>query len=1097
MGLMRNLVRTFAGGEVTPELVDRVDLGQQQTGLAKCINAIIYPQGVVAKRGGTRFVNFAKYFWQDEAGDPETGGYVYDRKIRLIKFQFSAEQSYVLEFGHKYVRFHTEGGTLLSGQSVKGERIRSTGVSSGTPKKLRIYKKDHGLQAGQKVYVTVSPSSQTGQRRGTIDASKVADTGMGGVTLALYPMPKATQSNVSNDSALNDVNKNDYWVVSVAGDKLLSRSLPVNYLVRAIKDDPYVKTTSTSDFSGTTMTVVSGLTGTYSSGVYLYGDGIPDNTYIVSGSGSTWTINNSVTGTGVSVTGYKNDPTSWEYVMMEGWDQFDGSTLYTVVDEDGVHDSDSFCIDVDSSLISETIPGKAFTAITRSTRSVCVCPSHGFSVGDTVYFTLTNPDAASIKLPVGPSNPYKVGTGNADNFYIMKEVPVSGAGGTALVNLSTTTILTTSQKPVGIVSLVTTTIDYIDADVEYSVYREAIGSGDTYTLEKHNLYTGQSVYLDTSDALVNSGYYEAVVLFENTYKLKDIGSGSILPVAAVSSAIYPIYEVQTDYDENDLALLDYAQSFDTLTLAHKKYPPSKLMRFGQSDWQFVNEVFAPNVEEPTNINVTVTNLGSSSPVDHFYAITCIQGNEESFPAPISRSSLDVARIGDTVQYNPFPLFLGTEFYNNVRNDEWARYNTSSSNTIKLASGTLNLGVTVRLSVSETAPDKYIDAVVGDSTNDSVYIVAARTTTGYYILKRRTQSVIRWGDISGAVPSGYVKVTQNGSISTRIDPTSGSKVDITWSGVSGARYNVYKRIGGYGGDALGFIGQTTEPFFTDSYIEPDYTNTPPYGANPFDDVGSYPSCVDYFYQRKVFAGTEVRPQNVWMTRTATDNNMQKSVPLKDTDSIEFRIAGREQNAIKFIAGIKDLILFSENCEWRASAAGGVLTPSTIMVEQQSSSGCADVKPVIASDSILFVQSGSNHVLNLKYNWNAQGYQPEDLSLIAAHLFEGYQIVDMTLERGMFPILWCVRSDGVMLALTYLPEQNVIAWHRHTTDGLFKSVTTVKEASGPVVYAAVYRNGRTLIERMDNYTGWRDREYMDAVHEVTIDRESMFGDGTGCP
>jgi hypothetical protein len=64
---------------------------------------------------------------------------------------------------------------------------------------------------------------------------------------------------------------------------------------------------------------------------------------------------------------------------------------------------------------------------------------------------------------------------------------------------------------------------------------------------------------------------------------------------------------------------------------------------------------------------------------------------------------------------------------------------------------------------------------------------------------------------------------------------------------------------------------------------------------------------------------------------------------------------------------------------------------------------------------------------------------------------------------------VRSDGVLLGLTYVPEQQVYAWHQHQTDGFFESVCVVSEGLEDVLYAVVRRtiDGRSVryVERLE--------------------------------
>lgn len=99
MANARTHARSFAGGEVTPELFGRLDDLKYQTGLRTCRNFIVKPHGPVANRGGLRFVR--------KAADPVA-------RTRVIPFTFSADQSYAIELGAGYFRFHTGGAVLLA-----------------------------------------------------------------------------------------------------------------------------------------------------------------------------------------------------------------------------------------------------------------------------------------------------------------------------------------------------------------------------------------------------------------------------------------------------------------------------------------------------------------------------------------------------------------------------------------------------------------------------------------------------------------------------------------------------------------------------------------------------------------------------------------------------------------------------------------------------------------------------------------------------------------------------------------------------------------------------------------------------------------------
>lgn len=91
---------SFSAGEVAPATYARVDLSRYYTALKTCRNFVVLPEGGVQNRSGTRFIA--------EVKDSNA-------RTRLIPFQFSTEQTYILEFGNLYIRFISMGGQVVSG----------------------------------------------------------------------------------------------------------------------------------------------------------------------------------------------------------------------------------------------------------------------------------------------------------------------------------------------------------------------------------------------------------------------------------------------------------------------------------------------------------------------------------------------------------------------------------------------------------------------------------------------------------------------------------------------------------------------------------------------------------------------------------------------------------------------------------------------------------------------------------------------------------------------------------------------------------------------------------------------------------------------
>ena len=296
--------------------------------------------------------------------------------------------------------------------------------------------------------------------------------------------------------------------------------------------------------------------------------------------------------------------------------------------------------------------------------------------------------------------------------------------------------------------------------------------------------------------------------------------------------------------------------------------------------------------------------------------------------------------------------------------------------------------------------------------------------------------------------------------------TGATVTIDWAAVTGAsRYNVYKLQGGL----YGYIGQTAGLSIVDDNIAPDLSKTPPIYDAVFSGAGDYPGAASYFEQRRCFAGTTNRPQNIWMTKSGTESNMSYSLPTRDDDRIAFRVAAREANTIRHIVPLTQLLLLTSSSEWRVTSVNSdAITPTTISVRPQSYAGASNVQPVLINNTLIYGASRGGHVRELAYNWQANGFVTGDLSLRSAHLFDGAEVVDMAYAKAPWPIVWCVSSGGKLLGLTYVPEQQVGAWHQHDTDGAFESCAVVAEGAEDVLYCVVRRtiNGAQVryIERM---------------------------------
>ena len=130
MARVSTIVTNFRAGELSPRLEGRIDLEKYNEAAQTLQNMVVFPQGGVTRRPGTYF-----------AGAAKDGG-----KVRLINFEYSDEQAYVLELGNNYIRFFKDGGILT-------EATKSiTAITQANP--AVATSASHGFSNGDRVFIS-------------------------------------------------------------------------------------------------------------------------------------------------------------------------------------------------------------------------------------------------------------------------------------------------------------------------------------------------------------------------------------------------------------------------------------------------------------------------------------------------------------------------------------------------------------------------------------------------------------------------------------------------------------------------------------------------------------------------------------------------------------------------------------------------------------------------------------------------------------------------------------------------------------------------------------------------------------------------------
>ena len=207
---------------------------------------------------------------------------------------------------------------------------------------------------------------------------------------------------------------------------------------------------------------------------------------------------------------------------------------------------------------------------------------------------------------------------------------------------------------------------------------------------------------------------------------------------------------------------------------------------------------------------------------------------------------------------------------------------------------------------------------------------------------------------------------------------------------------------------------------------------------FSTERGYPGCITFFEQRLCLAGTSYRPQTVWVSKVDDYENFTPGA--NDDDPIPFTIAANKVNIIQWLSQARNsLFIGTVGAEWQVKGANNAaITPSNIIVRQQTSEGSARIQPVPIKNALLFIQRGGEKLHEVTFDFLTDSFQAPDLTLLSEDITSG-GITHFDAQRTPDPIIWAVLSDGTLSAMTYQPDQKIQAWHKHTIGGAASAAT----------------------------------------------------------
>lgn len=215
------------------------------------------------------------------------------------------------------------------------------------------------------------------------------------------------------------------------------------------------------------------------------------------------------------------------------------------------------------------------------------------------------------------------------------------------------------------------------------------------------------------------------------------------------------------------------------------------------------------------------------------------------------------------------------------------------------------------------------------------------------------------------------------------------------------------------------------------ILPDETIEPPSVLLDFDQPEKYPDAIGFVGQRLLLAGSDEKPNRLRASATGEFFNFNTPQTLKDADPIDRSLT--TTNRIRFVieVGNGSAIIFTVGSEWRFWGEGGVISPLTINVVPISEYGCLDVKPIKVGSRVLYLTELGKTLNGIGFDLAQDNFTSRDLSSMSGHLVEESQVIALDYAATPDKTVWAVREDGTAIGITFDEDQQMNAWHRHST------------------------------------------------------------------
>lgn len=590
---------------------------------------------------------------------------------------------------------------------------------------------------------------------------------------------------------------------------------------------------------------------------------------------------------------------------------------------------------------------------------------------------------------------------------------------------------------------------------------------------------------------LNNKQFLITGLSGTTFNLADPVTGTTLdtsayPAAATSGRANKVYELTTPYSALDLLSLQGAATDGRMYLVCPRQVPYKLTvdaygAFAISTYVRTNDPFSAATSSVTVSDIRPIYVGDTRTVTA--AATTITPAAVTGAGVNFTASTSIFTSADVGKYIELVGAAGSVRYGRAIITGYTSGTvvvctvlTDFNSTVAIPAGswrimTVETQVTLAAGSVINASGTYTFSGVVGATNingNTYYLVANE----YPLIATAPRFILRATADNAAINSSAWGVYTSGGTATPTSATSQPALTITGitlgtsTIIAFATGSVVNENSAY--IFSGIVG-TTElnggTYFLDNQsdgvhlvtaagAEVDSSAWTPYVSGGIATLGAEcPLAVAFYEGRLVFAGTNQRPDCLFLSRAPDDNGNSRYDDFTGGTDADFACffqlapTGGSASFISWARGGSDyLFVGTFGGPYRVSGSGLdiPITPSSINVRQFDTAGCEATAPA-GLQQMFFIQRAGATLRSIKViNPYLATFESADMCLNAEQV--GYSPLQrVVLQRGRPDVLWSYREDGglagMSVHLTVQAADTLTGWHRHQLGGVNAKVVDI--------------------------------------------------------